>query len=273
MASSRSTSSELSSPPASPPTSQSSLDNDTQNLFDAVDGGPIPWTRTQRRLEEFVDLLESWNWNFTTFIQAWIGYRNDDEDKATIRGFGGPSNRRKHLRHALRHRRVQHRVVDEDISSNKLMHELDLLVYEKYFNKFNLDDLDSIDRLDFSEAFPIMKRSAPTWSRLLERALSNSRRDLSSYVIPKRQNERVDRTLYTILAMICHSRNPKKSNVFTKHLDCYFASSGVKRRVIETLQGMGICSSYSQGNELMNKLADKAEASTTQQGGDLPTCG
>lgn len=53
-------------------------------------------------------------------------------------------------------------MINKDISSNKLMHELDLLIYEKYFNKFNLDNLDSINQLDFSETFPIIKRSAPT---------------------------------------------------------------------------------------------------------------
>jgi hypothetical protein len=36
-------------------------------------------------------------------------------------------------------------------------------------------------------------------------------------------------------------------------------SSGVKRRVIEVLSGLGICDSYTQLNKLYDRIADKGE--------------
>lgn len=42
-------------------------------------------------------------------------------------------------------------------------------------------------------------------------------------------------------------------------LDIYLAGSGVKRRVVETLSGLGICHSYHTANRLLKKVASNAE--------------
>jgi hypothetical protein len=55
------------------------------------------------------------------------------------------------------------------------------------------------------------------------------------------------------------SQSKQKSSFFPGMLDIYLAGSGVKRRVVETLSGLGICHSYHTANRLLKKVASNAE--------------
>jgi hypothetical protein len=72
------------------------------------------------------------------------------------------------------------------------------------------------------------------------------------------------RRLFTITCMVCFSRARKSSNALASCLDVYLVGSGVPRRVIETLAGLGLCHSYFFGNELMNNVAKYAEVRNSQ---------
>jgi len=63
----------------------------------------------------------------------------------------------------------------------------------------------------------------------------------------------------TITSIVCHSQAVKKSNFLASALALYLVGSGTKRRVVETLSGLGICYSYHQANCIMNRIARESE--------------
>ena len=65
-----------------------------------------------------------------------------------------------------------------------------------------------------------------------------------------------------ITSMICLLQARNQSNFFTKIIDIYPIGSGVKRRVIETLSGLGICHSYCKANKVLHDVADAARVGT-----------
>ena len=50
-----------------------------------------------------------------------------------------------------------------------------------------------------------------------------------------------------------------RADFFSKVLDVYLQGSGVKRRVVNTLAGLGVCNSYKAGRNLMKQIAERAE--------------
>ena len=81
-------------------------------------------------------------------------------------------------------------------------------------------------------------------------------RPSASYPSPSKA---VSRHLYTITSIVCHSQAVKKSNFLVSALALYLVGSGTKRRVVETLSGLGICHSYHQANRMMNRIARESE--------------
>lgn len=103
--------------------------------------------------------------------------------------------------------------------------------------------------------FQTIRETAPTWSNILVQLCSNPRAHWMSYSA-RPQTKDLHRRLFTITSLVCHSRARKRSNYLSSLLDAYLIGSGVKRRVVETLSGLGLCHSYMQGNRLMQKIAD-----------------
>ena len=65
-----------------------------------------------------------------------------------------------------------------------------------------------------------------------------------------------------ITSMICLSQARNQSNFFATIIDIYLIGSGVKRRVIEMLSGLGICHSYWKANRALHDVADAARVCT-----------
>ena len=61
------------------------------------------------------------------------------------------------------------------------------------------------------------------------------------------------RRLLMITSIVCHSQAKKTSNLIPSLRE--LGTTGVKRRVIEVLSGLGICHSYKRGNKMQAKLA------------------
>jgi hypothetical protein len=61
--------------------------------------------------------------------------------------------------------------------------------------------------------------------------------------------------IFVITNIVCHSRAKKRSTYLFTMLDVYLIGSDIKRRVIKTLAGFGLCHSYKQGNCLMSQVA------------------
>jgi hypothetical protein len=66
--------------------------------------------------------------------------------------------------------------------------------------------------------------------------------------------------VYLITAIICRCRARGTANFLPKTLGIYLHGSGVKRRVIEVLAGLGICDSYQPINQMISNIAEYAKA-------------
>ena len=54
---------------------------------------------------------------------------------------------------------------------------------------------------------------------------------------------------------MCNTRRPRKASYFQQSVGIHLLNSGVKKRVLEVLNGMGICASYQLSNEEYSKVA------------------
>jgi hypothetical protein len=209
---------------------------------------------TQERLQEVVDTLRRVGWSFKQFLLAWVGERAGSQDiLLEHRQYRTMQQRRELLLGTVADLNKSHSVVDE------IVHEFDCLIKQPYFNQF--DRSIDFDTLDFSLAFRIMEETAPTWHAMVLRLISNQRTHRLSYTGNTNSLAvTLSKRLFAITSMICHSRAKQQSNVLSSMLAVYLVGSGVKRRVIEVLSGLGICYSYHQANRLMRKVAHDSAA-------------
>jgi hypothetical protein len=199
----------------------------------------------RRKLQTVVNALHGVGWRLDHFLRAWIQDAPRGQDLTLEhRLYVTPSHRRKALQEAL-----------ETIEQPVLLHdstfttEFEALINTHYFGRF--DHTAEVDTIDFDAAFRSVKTAAPTWHRMLVQVLSNSRASRSSYTASKD----LRRMIFVITSIVCHSRAKKRSTYLSTMLDAYLIGSGVKRQVIETLAGFGLCHSYKQGNRLMSQVA------------------
>jgi len=203
--------------------------------------------RKRRKLQTVVDALHKVGWRLDHFLQAWIQDAPRGRDLIlTHRLYATPSHRRKALQEALE--TIEQPVLLHD---STLTTEFEALINTHYFGRF--DHTAEVDTIDFDAAFRSVKTAAPTWYRMLVQVLSNSRASRSSYTASKD----LRRMIFVITSIVCHSRAKKRSTYLSTMLDAYLIGSGVKRRVIETLAGFGLCHSYKQGNRLMSQVAQR----------------
>jgi hypothetical protein len=137
--------------------------------------------------------------------------------------------------------------------------ELRALMRTDYYGQF--DHTSVLERLDFSQAFQTLEAIAPVWNEFLISLMSNERTDWQSYPSQPDLITR-SRRIFTITSIVCASQARKTSNFFHSLLDIYLIGSGVKRRVIETLSGFGICHSYKTANKRLQSVADGARVYT-----------
>lgn len=114
----------------------------------------------------------------------------------------------------------------------------------------------SIESIDFQQAFQTIHVSAPVWHRLITSLLYNTRAHRESY--PAQVARGLPQQVFMVTAFVCHAQFKKSSSFFQTLLSVYLHGSGVKRRVLDTLHGLGICHSYNTINRRMEKVAAEA---------------
>jgi hypothetical protein len=129
---------------------------------------------------------------------------------------------------------------------------------EPYFGQFDYTNEDALKEIDFLRAFALIKEKAPRWYNAQSQILKNERAGWASYPLPrdaKKAQDKVDMRIFMITSMACSTQASQRSNFFSTILDIYLMSCGVKRRVIETLSGLGICHSYSTANRILSRVS------------------
>jgi hypothetical protein len=197
---------------------------------------------TQEKLQAIADLLRQYRWTFKDFLRAWVQEVDRYGQVITLDhgALSTPQQRQKTLAAAIDLPVIQ-QVLDKPAILATLSAEFSSLIQTRYFGKFKATE--SIDSIDFTAAFQAVQESAPTWHRILMGLLQNQRSHWPSYSATP-QPATLSKRLYMVTSIICHSHARKQSNYLPSVLDMYLLGSGVKRRVIESLSGLGICHSY-----------------------------
>ena len=204
---------------------------------------------TEDKLQEMVNTLGRLNWSFRDFVHAWAGA--EGRARVNHRIYPTVHQRRRVLEEtmdSLQSRGIYQPNPVPGAVEGVFISELHGLINQRYFDQF---DGNTIEDIDFSDALGIVQEKAPTWSAFLLRLLMNQRGHRASYPSPSKA---ISRRLYTITNIVCHSQAVKKSNFLASALALYLVGSGTKRRVVETLSGLGICYSYHQANCMMTEV-------------------
>jgi hypothetical protein len=212
--------------------------------------------RLQVQMEAVMKELRAQRMGVGTFIRAWVE-QDDTRRTRRIRLLRRLASQDPILREAFG--------IDE-MNTNPsgtfeahVTRELDGLISQPFFNQFREEG--RAEDIRFAGAYKKLERSAPIWCGFLMRVLQHSRAHRASYARRKDLTP-IQQKAYLVTSVICRARATKTSNYLARTLGLYMVSSGVKRRVIEVLAGLGICDSYKQLNELYERIADKGEAGT-----------
>lgn len=184
-------------------------------------------------------------------LRLWV----DDEQE---HGSFTPARRRKLLREALDYPSVNAAVQPSESIPDKMAGEVDALVGRPYFYKFQLEQEHAdFEKIDFTKAHDEIQEYAPTWHEILNTAIINPRYTPTSAAAESTMRQSLHSRMYIIMATICRSRARTKSNVFAKSLGVYLQGSGVKRRVMDVISGLGLCDDYKHINALVNEKAER----------------
>jgi hypothetical protein len=224
-------------------------------------------TRTKAEiLQEIVNVLRRYNWSFPKLIKVWAGIQTSSIELEHLR-YRTLDQRRRSLQ------QVMGLLVEYDVCTpavltggviNGILAEIDELVkHSWYFGVFVAQEATELERdlerFPFGKAQDEIQRLAPTWYAFIRRVLQNQRAHRGSYTTSQEDNKRVAGKVCFITSMVCHSRAMKKSNRIHSLLDLYLHGAEVKRRVIDTCSGMGLCHSYSTGARLVHSIAENAK--------------
>jgi hypothetical protein len=213
----------------------------------------------QDKVEAVVETLKQLRWSFEELVEAWVGIDGADFCLPRMRRYYRQKDRRAAFSRSLQVLK-SHDICQEESIASRCALELDTLVSKSPFSKYELSM--NLDQLDFAQAVKTIEDTAPTWHGILQQLLGNTHQKQPSYSSFGRW-EAVHRRMFTITSMVCFSRTRKNSNILSSCLDVYLLGSGVHRRVIETLHGLGLCHSYHNANDLMSKVAKHAAVSSS----------
>jgi hypothetical protein len=234
-------------------------------LEDAADGGGSRGRRPrraynfdskQRVLQQVVDILQQNHWTFGNLLNAWVEEYGDGRMLLLDhQGYKTVAQRQRAYSRALRLPSVQ-ALHSDDLSTDSLAAELRALINTSSFGQF--DHTTDLETLDFDLAFETLQSIAPQWHSLLTSLLQNQRAHRDSYTAISNLQGTAKRA-FVVTSIICHSQAPKRSNILASIMDIYLVGSGTKRRVLETLSGLGLCHSYHTANRLMKSIAEYAK--------------
>jgi hypothetical protein len=210
--------------------------------------------RLQDKMATVMKELRTQRMGVGTFIRAWV--EQDDTQRTRRIGL---------LRKLAPHDPILSEVFGPEEGNTNgtfesdVIRELNGLTDRPFFNQFKEEDRP--EDIQYAGAYMELESSAPIWCGFLMRVLQHSRAHQASYY-QRKDLAPVQQKAYLITSVICKARATNTSNYLAKTLGLYMISSGVKRRVINVLSGLGICDSYRPLNELYDRIADKGEESS-----------
>ncbi|KAF1814679.1 hypothetical protein P152DRAFT_448004 [Eremomyces bilateralis CBS 781.70] len=209
--------------------------------------------RKARPFDKVRETLALWRiqgLNFKEFIRLWL---LSDRSHGQL----GRTARIKQFCTVLEEQEIRQSIGDSlagYYSWQRIFDELDGLSSHQYFNTFDPKTSHEWD-IDSDDIRNVIETYAPEWFAFLDLLLRNCR----SHEPAKRENlgKGIIGQMYMITAVACRSRKRKTSNAFAKNLGLYLISGGTKRRVVETLAGLGLCDTYKHVNDEVSETSSQ----------------
>jgi hypothetical protein len=224
--------------------------SDDEQVIDEEEQGVVQGDRLQSQMAAVMKAFRAQRLGVGTFIRAWIEQNKNHQTRIRKLVSQDPV-----LREAFG---IECDTTTGGQFEALVTQELGNLSSQPFFNQFQEED--RAENIGYAGAHNKLEEVAPIWCGFLMRVLQNSRAHRESY--PERKDlTLIQQKAYLVTSVICRARARKNSNYLAKTLGLYLISSGVKRRVIEVLAGLGICDTYKHLYGLYERIAKKGEAS------------
>jgi hypothetical protein len=221
---------------------------------------------TVEKIEKVIQALMDVKWTLPIFLKALVQQHDQNGNDIIVNKhkWRTPYQRRKIVSSAISQLELSE-LNHNGLRVSVLQKEFQMLRKQQYFGLF--DTTTNIETLNFDDTNTVIKATAPLWHELATELLQPVQAKQPSYKKFKDKAESrvnyqptaISHQLLMITSMICMSQSKQKSNFLSCMLDMYLIGSGVKRRVVETLSGLGICHSYHAANRLRQKIASSAK--------------
>lgn len=221
-----------------------------------------------RAFNKVLKAMKDAHMSFESFLNVWLHSPDDFPEHCR---YQSQADRRRVFRNWLSQEPGVLRDGKAIIPS--LQRELDSLTEMDQFGRYDPANTppDSVDLDAVLSETSLIPSKAPTLHAILTGLLQQARAHQPSYASSEasaQESKQTTSRLYLILAVICHSRHPMSSNFLPSLMDTYLHGSGVKRRVVELLSGLGVCHRYTSGNRLLNEIAILAKAKIREMKND-----
>lgn len=230
-----------------------------QSETDAHDSSSNCTNTVHEKVSHIAQLLQGWSWSFSDLIRNWIAHNNG------IQGKRGYQKRVDIIHHLFDDDpdATLKALKDDDIglqfknmATTFLVHEIRMefeeLRQSNTFGRWAADE-DAKD-LNLSNASKQLFEHAPMFKTLMTELACNTTSTENRY-------ERVEEEGYLVMLasilLLKASRN--SSNRFARMLGLYLYGTGVKRRALEVLDGLGVTESYHALSRSKKALAVRSE--------------
>ncbi|KAI1204052.1 uncharacterized protein F4807DRAFT_466077 [Annulohypoxylon truncatum] len=267
--------SELSDIPTITPTVSAFDENDT----DEDDTDPIPLNERPSPDQVVDETIQFWHnkwrtraYNIERFLEGCILSRSGSRTRAVNNVLKKPSIQKRLEELGIR---IQFKDdADREIADiSAFRDELSALLSQDSFSKFDpeafkapdegpcaIKDVCNTEWIEnsFRQAGSQILAKSPRIAAFLSAILANQRADWKSYNSGKANASFPVARAYLIMALILNSQAPYRSNFLPHAIGIYLHSSGVQRRVIETLARFGISSGYKAVTKQLKRMAEQS---------------
>jgi hypothetical protein len=211
-----------------------------------------------KKLRATRDLWKDMRWSIGDFLIAWASEPSEPNDGLSLSrrvGLLAKALEQDTVQEALKkHKERVSSGFELDLSSEALLDEIDQLIGKPYFGDY--DPELSFEKL--SNGYDSIEEHAPTWAGLLKKLLTNRRTGWDSYR-GLTDLEPLKKKAYLISSIVCRARARKTSSFFAKAFGIYLTRSGMKRRVLDICESLGLCEGYKSIHKILTQKAGNAQ--------------
>lgn len=202
-------------------------------------------------------MRDNYRWSIKEFLHAYVTEIAEEQSSDSIQ------TRVKKLNEAIFDQNEVLKVVEDNwkslhdtgfISLDQIREEIDTLKMNSvHYGRY--DGEKSLQALDMKQAMDELKNKAPLLYQTLDYLMTAHRSDYT-------RSENLHQYRAVILcSILCFTRAAKTSNYIPSFLGLYLHGSGVKRRVISTVAGLGLCVSYNTTSRNIEQISETTKES------------